>query len=986
MKKTFQLLMVLLLAFAFSVSFAQEIHNSTGRIPHAKPMDTHRVINFLPIDATEAFGFASQASQTISFPLPAGTPFTNLAGWTDPGFASSMVKTPTGEYYVTVIGPPDQLYQFDPTTGSMTLVGNITGLDADGPNGISYNPADGNYYIITSNNFYVFDLSTLTATLIGPLSASNMMIDLCFDADGVCYAYDVGGDNAYTINVSTGAATVLGPLGFDANYGQGMSYDYETSTIYLSAFNNTTTTGQLRTMNPATGMTTLIVDWGMEQVAPFHTNTMYGPPCPVQTPVNPNPASGAVDVPITGVTLSWSNGGNGTVPPTSVEVMFGPAGNMTSVYSGAPITQWAVPGTLNYFTNYQWKVINKIDTCENSATWSFRTVQDPNYIEYCEPFNDLSDWTIVGPMGMTNWSANNSSLIGGTPPELRMYYNPSFTGKSLIRSAPLNLLNNTASSFSFKFYLSYYTNPSGTITVSITYDGGVTEQILYQLVDPTSSISATTITGNFTTPATGSDNAQIQIWYEGYSYNINWIHWDDLCIGQIAPGPGKATNPNPEDGAKNVTSTNLVLSWTNPSGATSNEVWFGTQGNLQLIHSGSLVSSVNAPTPLNYSTEYYWRVNEINANGTTPGVTWKFKTQMDPNIVTLFWDEFENGLGLWDITNNGGTCVWLIYFPPYPNLYTLPATSSGGVLAADVDECGSGSSLLSSATIISTLDASYYESVSLEFDNDFMMLNATDEGYVEVSTDGGTTWTVVWQVLGVDKRNTHEVVNLSSYVANKAFKLRFRSVQPGWHWFWVVDNVYVYAWDFVPVELTSFTAKGSVNEVELSWITATETNNQGFEIQRDDGKGFVPITFVKGFGTTTEAHAYSYIDKGLKVGTYSYRLKQVDLNGTFSYSDVIEAEVIAPAVFALEQNYPNPFNPTTNINYQLKVDSKVTLKIFDILGQEITTLVNENLEAGKHTAVFNASQLSSGVYMYKLEARGVDGSSFISVKKMLLTK
>jgi hypothetical protein len=190
----------------------------------------------------------------------------------------------------------------------------------------------------------------------------------------------------------------------------------------------------------------------------------------------------------------------------------------------------------------------------------------------------------------------------------------------------------------------------------------------------------------------------------------------------------------------------------------------------------------------------------------------------------------------------------------------------------------------------------------------------------------------------------------------------------------------------IPVELISFA--GTVNEksVELSWITATETNNQGFQIERSNGSEFESVGFVEGHGTTTEFQNYSYTDRNVPVGSYSYRLKQLDYDGTFTYSNVIEIEVEGPKEFALDQNYPNPFNPSTKIAFRLAVDSKVSLKVFDILGQEVASLVNANLAAGAHNVDFNASLLNSGVYMYRIEATGIDGTNFTNVKKMILTK
>ncbi len=193
-------------------------------------------------------------------------------------------------------------------------------------------------------------------------------------------------------------------------------------------------------------------------------------------------------------------------------------------------------------------------------------------------------------------------------------------------------------------------------------------------------------------------------------------------------------------------------------------------------------------------------------------------------------------------------------------------------------------------------------------------------------------------------------------------------------------------WQVIPVEFTAFNANVSDNNVVLDWVTATETNNSGFEVQRNSGSGYEVLGFVQGNGTSTEKHSYSFVDNSVKSGTYSYRLRQIDFDGTTDFSKVVEVTVGTPSVFGLTQNYPNPFNPSTVINYSLAVDSKVTLKVFDVLGQEVATLLNGNISAGIHNVTFDASKLNSGVYLYKIEANGTDGNSFTSVKKMILTK
>jgi len=189
-----------------------------------------------------------------------------------------------------------------------------------------------------------------------------------------------------------------------------------------------------------------------------------------------------------------------------------------------------------------------------------------------------------------------------------------------------------------------------------------------------------------------------------------------------------------------------------------------------------------------------------------------------------------------------------------------------------------------------------------------------------------------------------------------------------------------------PVELTSFTSTVNSNTVELKWTTATETNNYGFEVQKKIGNSYITIGFVKGNGTSSVCRQYSFADKGLQLGKYSYRIKQVDFNGVFVYSDEISADVKVLSSFSLDQNYPNPFNPSTKIKFNLPNDSKVSLKVFNLLGEEVMTVINKNMTAGLHEVTINASNLKSGVYFYSIEATGNNGHRFFDSKKMTLIK
>jgi hypothetical protein len=197
-----------------------------------------------------------------------------------------------------------------------------------------------------------------------------------------------------------------------------------------------------------------------------------------------------------------------------------------------------------------------------------------------------------------------------------------------------------------------------------------------------------------------------------------------------------------------------------------------------------------------------------------------------------------------------------------------------------------------------------------------------------------------------------------------------------------VDDYSLEDLNVVPVELSAFAANVNNNTVTLNWTTETELNNQGFEVQRRLAEGqFITIGHVQGFGTTTERKQYSFTDAGLETGNYYYRLKQVDFNGVYEYSNEIFVEVNPPLVFGLDQNYPNPFNPTTSINFSLAEPSFVKLAVYNLLGEEVALLKNEFMTAGSFNVTFDAASLPSGMYLYKLET-----AQFSSVRKMMLMK
>lgn len=193
----------------------------------------------------------------------------------------------------------------------------------------------------------------------------------------------------------------------------------------------------------------------------------------------------------------------------------------------------------------------------------------------------------------------------------------------------------------------------------------------------------------------------------------------------------------------------------------------------------------------------------------------------------------------------------------------------------------------------------------------------------------------------------------------------------------------------VPVELTSFIAKIAEDKVLLNWVTATEKNNFGFEIQRSSNKqNFAKIGFVNGFGSTTEKHSYIFTDKNPDSGNNFYRLKQIDLDGTVSYSQVVEGvKINVPQDFNLSQNYPNPFNPSTVIQYALPYESSVSITVYNTLGQIVETFNEGTKQTGSYNINFNGEGLSSGIYLYNINAVSINGKqNFQATKKMILIK
>ena len=313
-------------------------------------------------------------------------------------------------------------------------------------------------------------------------------------------------------------------------------------------------------------------------------------------------------------------------------------------------------------------------------------------------------------------------------------------------------------------------------------------------------------------------------------------------------------------------------------------------------------------------------------------------------------------------------------------------------------------------TLKNSVKLSGFRNPHLRFWTKYDIESDWDYGQVKISTDDGVTWLPLegqYTEPGVGSFQPNgepvydgtklnwvlEDISLAAYSSNQV-KLQFELKSDGNvnRDGWYVDDIGIVAYDILPVELTSFTANLSDSKIYLKWSTATELNNNGFEIERglikSDEKGnpdYKTIGFVKGKGNSEEISKYNFVDKFPEAGINYYKLKQIDFDGDTKLFGPVKVEYSGVTEYELAQNFPNPFNPSTRISFSIPQARFVTLKLYNILGIEIATLVNNYLEAGKHSIDFSIeslkTEIGAGVYFYSLSA-----GDFRQTKKMVILK
>jgi carboxypeptidase T len=381
------------------------------------------------------------------------------------------------------------------------------------------------------------------------------------------------------------------------------------------------------------------------------------------------------------------------------------------------------------------------------------------------------------------------------------------------------------------------------------------------------------------------------------------------------------------------------------------------------------------------------RIDTLNIIVGTPEVIWT-DTTGDPGSLWTITKTPSNSQQ-WEATN-------LTY-------YTPPVSFTESKIGNYVDNA------TVTMTLTSAIDLSGYSNPRLVFWTKYDIESNWDYGQVSVSTNNGSSWTPLegeytepgvgsfqpnGQPLydGARLNWVREEMPLSGHTSpNVKFRFQLRSdgnvTRDGWY----LDDIGVIVYTIVPVELTSFAATQNNENVSVTWSTATEVNNRGFEIQRSNStnnsreRNWETIGYLDGAGTSTESHFYSFTDHSPINGKSFYRLKQIDFDGTTKFYTEAEVSFILVKDFALEQNYPNPFNPNTSITYSIPVSGYVNLTVYNLLGSEVAVLVDGYVEAGIHSVEFSSDKvgknIGSGIYIYTMKS-----GSFVQTRKMVLLK
>lgn len=927
-------LLFLLLFLVSGNLFSQKISTAPSFLP-APAGST--VINNEPVNPlgpnSQAYALCLSATPgkgLVKFNLNAPGTFTAIGATTRSFFASAIVN----QVWYGIEYTTNQIAIFDTVTGSITNTVVLSGIGAgENCTGMTYDKTTGTTFISTfitgASKLYTLNVTTGVATLVGVIGATNLTIDIACSKTGILYGHNITSPTTnsqiVTINKTTGAETLVGLTGFNANYAQGMTADEETGDIYLAAYNNTLSAGQLRKVDLATGNTTLIAPFqsnaeldcfiikGISDAGtlmPFNLNTPAASITVTTLPGSTETVTFNWDTSRANASYKWIFGSPNatsrqivkTAGSNSLTLTLGELDNLLAGLGVAPnqqlVGQWDV-----------WAFRNNMPDND-----SLKAANGPRAITLKRGLPALAAFNLVTP---ADNSTITTSVFNGSP--VVFNWNKSGSGAKyklkfgVTLTTPLITIPSNNSGFD-----STWTIPNNSLDMILATAG----------VNPGDQIAG--------------------VW-SVYAYNgldsLKAVQTWNLILKRQAKGDWIVAYDS--SSANGRTSKDSVTYYLGSMGKTFDLFNKGSQTSTSAIS----FKGYKGVIWLGEGTSVMSAVQKDSIKAYLDAGTSGSKSKL-----AVFSEDFG-----YQFDRTGSTNIDSSFARQYLGIvYMLDRPASGAAqgLVGDFINAGQPDSTVGSWPDV--LQASWNGGVRLY---KFRTLDADGNGFGVVRATNNVA------VMGSDIR----ALRVANDSPDPLTVLRiFRGV---------LNFV-----DQVPVELTSFTANANGNAVVLNWGTATETNNKGFSVERKSQNGtFSEVAFINGKGTTTETQNYMFTDKELAVGTYTYRLKQVDYNGASEYSSEINVDLTSPVSFSLSQNYPNPFNPSTTIKFTLAVDSKVSLKIFNILGEEVFSKF-QDLKSGYHTVNFNGSSLSSGIYFYRLDATGTNGAEFTSVKKMTLIK
>ena len=568
------------------------------------------------------------------------------------------------------------------------------------------------------------------------------------------------------------------------------------------------------------------------------------------------------------------------------------------------------------------------NAANDTTTLNLNVLDKVSSFPYVMDFTVATGWTVTGGNVWSLFPATNPDGVAADPAAIAQFYNIGSGVTLVLRSPEMDFsgMSNPVLDF-YVAYRTYTGLETDTIKVMVSTDGGVTfnpaSTPYNKTWDTDPSLATLPPTGGGFIPAAATD------WRHETVDLSNVGNLANVVIGFV----GVSAFGN------NAFVDNVIVS--QPNSLCTDAV------------SGPGVYSCNSLVSLNFTaTPLPPPAGNQNTDNTVKNIQ---KSEYVSNIPSYFGDVVINSGSQFD-NPNGGTAFVSQYTNNDPGQNIAVNTTA---TAPD-------------ATISTPTNVYHDFWFTVTYDGNDYQGYATYDISIDISGTGFTIPNALYIVKRTDRtgawvcQNTTLAGNILTVTGLTDF-----------------SDFALAGMEALPVELSSFVSTINGRNVELNWATASETNNSGFDIERSSANGsWTKIANVSGNGTSEISHSYSYTDRNLASGNYSYRLKQIDFNGNFEYFNLNNEVIVGvPSNFSLSQNYPNPFNPSTKINFDLPVDGNVSLKIFDMSGKEVMTLVNEVKTAGYYSVNFNGASLSSGIYFYTIQS-----GSFVSTKKMTLIK